>query len=145
MDKLEKVSKVLGYVDYAAAVGCLIYGLFTMNWVYVALGGAGIGIAYLKPADQVKKLLLKKFMRKPVFDSRHDSIEEFTPKGHTAIPVQERNYRPVSRYTSSTYLVGPKAKRVKERNPRDHSSALSNSVWKNSIGHRPAAISLKGN
>lgn len=138
MDKIGKVTKALGYLDYAVSIACLAYGAYTQTWLYVAFGLAGLVVAYINPAKQVKRLIQDRFMRKrhAPLTSVRTGIAKFTAT------VLE-SYQPRSRYTGYSYYVGFGATRIRAANPGDLSSIRMSLTSRFSAGVRPKSIVLK--
>ena len=144
MEKLSKIIKVLGYLDYAVSVSVLGYGTYTGSWLYIAAGIFGVGIAYLKPAERLKTKLQAKFIRKQVLSgvpaAEEAAIPQVAPTPFTASTA----YLPRSRYTATRYFLNYYAPQATRRgrvlNPRDTVAVLYAPKSRSSLGVRATSV-----
>lgn len=128
MEKLSKLIKIFGYVDYAVSAGFLAYGVWALSWLYAAAGLLGCFIAYLKPAERLKQHLGTKFIKKqsghaqPALSAR--AAESVAAAAHPT-----RGYVPRARYDSADYFFAYADSSSSERNrvynPRDAFATLA--------------------
>jgi hypothetical protein len=104
MEKLSKLIKILGYLDYAVSVAVLAYGVYVQSWLYTAVGVFGLVVAYLQPAERVKALLLKKFVRKSTPEVIQDSLD--VHQSRSVLFFNPASYAPRRRYPRVAYFVG---------------------------------------
>lgn len=126
MEKLSKVIRIVGYLDYAVSTAVLAYGVYTQSLLYGALGCGGLVIAYLRPADRVRAVLMKKFTR-TVHVPTSAVPRPTDSQGSESLLATD--YLPRRRYAHLDYFVGyeidkPKA-RSKALAPRDYLALLA--------------------
>lgn len=125
MEKISKLIKILGYVDYALSLAVLAYGVYVQSWLYGVAGVVGLVIAYLKPAERLKVVLQKKLIRKtPEPTTSADLPKELFS---VQVPVLS-HYVPRRRYARVGYYVGydidKPNPRMQALNPRDYVALL---------------------
>jgi hypothetical protein len=139
MEKISKLLKVFGYLDYAVSAGALAYGLYAQSWLYIAAGLLGFVLAYLKPAEWLKNRLTSKFIRKPV--------SHVSPTPEVAYSPQQPSYTPRSRYRTTTYFMGYVHSQGETRShiphPRDLHAMLYPPQNRLKVGVRAKAILMK--
>lgn len=54
-------SSSMKVIDYALGAGCIVYGLFTQDWLFVAGGGLGLALSYAQVAQKVSAKIQEKF------------------------------------------------------------------------------------
>lgn len=126
MDKLSKLIKIFSYLDYAVSVGFVGYGLYAASWLYAAAGAAGLGIAYLKPAERLKNHLGAKFIRKPA-PASPPALAAGTADA-IGMTQAQTSYGPRTRYLKTSYYLSYLANDSKVRDalykPRDYLAVL---------------------
>jgi len=146
MEKLSKLIKVLGYLDYAVSISVLGYGLYTGAWLYIAAGVFGLGVAYLKPAERLKTKLQAKFIRKPVLSGVPAAEEATTPQVAPPPFTASTAYLPRSRYTATRYFLNYYAPRATSRDrvltPRDAVAVLSAPKSRSNLGVRATSVRI---
>jgi hypothetical protein len=130
MEKLSKLIKILGYLDYAMSAALLAYGLFAPAWLYAAAGAVGLVLAYLKPAERLKSRLTAKFVCKT------GSLAQ--PAHEGGLPAVQLRYTARSRYPAAHYFVGytgtTGASRMSLAEPRNLCALLSMPVDRLRLG-----------
>lgn len=61
---MQKSLKALKFFDWFLAAGTVVVGLYLQSSLLVAAGLLSVAIAWYNPAERIKKLLEKKFLRK---------------------------------------------------------------------------------
>lgn len=61
---MQKSLKALKFVDWFMAVGSIAVGLYLQSSIFIAAGLLSLLIAWYSPAERIKKVLEKKFLRK---------------------------------------------------------------------------------
>jgi hypothetical protein len=107
MEKLSKLIKILGYVDYAVSFAALSYGIYCQSLLYTLAGVLGLIVAYLKPAERVKGLISRKLVRKQVgSDNIAPEEAQVTEAANLNLNPSVYSFLPRTRYASATYFVG---------------------------------------
>lgn len=139
MKKLGKIISVFGYIDYLVSIAALGYGIYTKSALYIAAGLVGLVLAYLQPAEWVRKKLEAKIQggRRRVHDAAADEEEAFIPVG---VPSPLQTFLPRSRYASTAYFSGKGARKVRVANPRDMAGLVPSAGYREMFGVRPASV-----
>lgn len=112
MEKLSTVIKIVGYLDYLVSASVLAYGIYVQSLLYCAAGGLGLIIAYLRPAERVKALLMRKVMKRSAATAEVIPHFEVSLSPPSLLAV---SYTPRRRYVAPRYFVGYEVDRPKAR------------------------------
>jgi hypothetical protein len=141
MEKLSTLIKIFGYLDYAVSAGALGYGIYAGSWLYGTMGALGLVIAYLRPAERVKALVLKKFMRKT------GTVVPAAAYPGELSHVQTQGdlgYGPRRRYARVAYFVGYEVDKPRDRfgvaDAYDYTALLLVSSARFQLGIKPTEI-----
>ncbi len=106
---MDKFLKIFNKVDWLVAIGSLGAGLYLDNGWLLAGGVLGMGTAWYKPAERVKKVLEKKMLRKtPAPSDTHKVLAQddfYQQMGVTEAPALAQE--PVNQVRQFTRALKP--------------------------------------